>query len=182
MVYFYVIVIVQSIIFGFATKAVIRNKGYDDNWFWWGFCFGFIALIVACAKPQNIDYSFYNGQPSQPTYTSYRPSYGSSLSNAADKVRNEKLLAAGGWKCSCGRVHEPYVSSCTCGKSKSEVKDAAYKKKQEAEKKQVEEKKQAENMDEASKASAIKKYKELLDMGVITQEEFEAKKKQLLEV
>ena len=31
-----------------------------------------------------------------------------------------------------------------------------------------------------SSADEIKKYKELLDMGVITQEEFDAKKKQLL--
>ena len=31
-----------------------------------------------------------------------------------------------------------------------------------------------------SNADEIKKYKELLDMGVITQEEFDAKKKQLL--
>lgn len=33
---------------------------------------------------------------------------------------------------------------------------------------------------QASPAEEIKKYKELLDMGVITQEEFDAKKKQLL--
>ena len=33
---------------------------------------------------------------------------------------------------------------------------------------------------EASTADELKKYKELLDSGVITQEEFEEKKKQLL--
>ena len=33
---------------------------------------------------------------------------------------------------------------------------------------------------QASGADEIKKYKELLDMGIITQEEFDAKKKQLL--
>ena len=32
----------------------------------------------------------------------------------------------------------------------------------------------------ASNADELKKYKELLDMGAITQEEFDAKKKQLL--
>ena len=31
-----------------------------------------------------------------------------------------------------------------------------------------------------SPADELKKYKELLDMGIITQEEFDAKKKQLL--
>ena len=33
---------------------------------------------------------------------------------------------------------------------------------------------------QASPAEELKKYKELLDMGVVTQEEFEAKKKQIL--
>lgn len=45
--------IIWGVIWGYATKAVINNKGYDDNWFWWGFFFGFIALIVAVAKPEN---------------------------------------------------------------------------------------------------------------------------------
>lgn len=45
--------IIWGIVWGFATGAVIKNKGYDDNWFWWGFFFGFIALIVAVAKPEN---------------------------------------------------------------------------------------------------------------------------------
>lgn len=35
-------------------------------------------------------------------------------------------------------------------------------------------------MDESARVSAIKEYKELLDEGIITQEEFAAKKKQLL--
>lgn len=183
---YFIIVIVQAIIFGFATKIVIENKGYDDNWFWWGFFFGIIALLVACAKPQNINYSSYSSQPSQPTYTSFQTSNSSNLANAADKVRNEQLLAAGGWKCSCGRVHASYVSSCSCGKSKGEVKDAEFKKKQEEERKQAElekqeeAKKKCETMDESSKVSAIKEYKELMDAGIISQEEFEAKKKQLL--
>ena len=25
---------IPGIIFGIATNAVIRNKGYDENWFW----------------------------------------------------------------------------------------------------------------------------------------------------
>lgn len=183
---YFIIAIVQALVFGFATKIVIENKGYDDNWFWWGFFFGFIALIVACAKPQNINYTSSSSQPSQPAYTSYSSSYGSNLNKDANKAYNEQLLANGGWKCSCGRVQASYVSSCSCGRSKSEVLNAQYKKKQENERKQVElkkqeeVKKQVEAMDEMSKVSVIKEYKELMDAGAISQEEFEAKKKQLL--
>ncbi len=38
----------------------------------------------------------------------------------------------------------------------------------------------AEPDDEVKNISALKEYKELLDAGVITQEEFEAKKKAIL--
>lgn len=40
----------------------------------------------------------------------------------------------------------------------------------------------AQNITAASNADAIKKYKELLDSGIITQEEFDEKKKQLLKL
>ena len=69
---------------------------------------------------------------------------------------------------------------------KSNIADAEFKKKQEEERRQAEQKKQEEIkkqayvMDECNKVSAIKEYKELMDAGIITQEEFEAKKKQLL--
>ena len=36
------------------------------------------------------------------------------------------------------------------------------------------------NIQETSNADELKKFKELLDSGIITQEEFDAKKKQLL--
>lgn len=42
---------VQGAIWGFATNKIVENKGYDENWFWWGFFFGLIALLVALSKP-----------------------------------------------------------------------------------------------------------------------------------
>jgi len=38
-------------IWGVVTRNIIRNKGYQENWFWWGFFFGLIAVIVALSKP-----------------------------------------------------------------------------------------------------------------------------------
>ncbi len=54
-------------------------------------------------------------------------------------------------------------------------------------KKKVQESKTARNApvvvaSTTSAADEIKKFKELLDMGIITQEEFDAKKKQLLDL
>lgn len=42
---------VWGIIWGCVVNSVIQNKGYKENWFWWGFFFGFFALIVALTKP-----------------------------------------------------------------------------------------------------------------------------------
>lgn len=154
-----VVGIIQGIIFGFATQTIIESKGYRDNWFWWGFFFGLIALIVACAKPQN---------------TYYSPYQGGGLYKSADTLYNEQMMAEGGWKCSCGKVQASYVSSCSCGKSKREVLDAQDTKKQDVTKRL------AENTDEMRNVSAIKEYKELMDAGVISPDEFDAKKRQLL--
>lgn len=46
--------LVYGIIFGVVTNIVIKNKGYEENWFWWGFLFGVFALIVACTKPSKV--------------------------------------------------------------------------------------------------------------------------------
>lgn len=39
--------VVQLFVFGFATYYLIKSKGYRQNWFWFGFFFGLIALITA---------------------------------------------------------------------------------------------------------------------------------------
>ncbi len=92
-------------IWGIVIRKVIENKGYDDNWFWWGFFFGIFALIVAITKP-NVQ------QPSK------------EQKNAQEEQK------------------------------KSELDDL----------------------------SLLTKYKEMLDSGIITEEEFNAKKKELLKM
>ena len=45
--------IIWGIVWGIVVNKVIENKGYQENWFWWGFFFGVFALIIALTK-QNI--------------------------------------------------------------------------------------------------------------------------------
>ena len=101
--------IIWGVVWGTATQAVINNKGYEENWFFWGFFFGFIALIVACAKPVASSVNSTN-------------EYGKLIGN------NER-----------------------------------------------------KGVSEEEKADAILKYKNLLDVGAITQEEYEKKKNELLD-
>jgi hypothetical protein len=90
---------------GFATKAVINYKGYDDNWFWWGFFFGFIAFIVALGKPAGRS-SVYDNKTS------------AMIERAAKEDREAQMLSNDGWKCQCGRVNPSYTGTCVCGGSK----------------------------------------------------------------
>ena len=88
-----------------------------------------------------------------------------------DFAHNQQLLASGGWQCACGKVNASYVSSCACGRSKSGDLPA--------EPAPVVPEEPTEDT-EVRNAQAIREYKKLLDEGIITAEEFEAKKKQLL--
>ena len=88
-----------------------------------------------------------------------------------DHAHNQRILASGGWQCSCGSVNAFYISSCACGRSKNgelPAEPAAVVMEEPTEE------------TELRNAQAIREYKKLLDEGIITAEEFEAKKKQLL--
>lgn len=45
----------------------------------------------------------------------------SAMSLLTEEARERKTLKDGGWKCTCGRTNESYVSTCACGKNKREV-------------------------------------------------------------
>ncbi len=139
-------IIIWGVIWGAATQTVVDNKGYEENWFWWGFFFGFIALLVALSKPQ-----LYSTGP---------------LSlQLAREAEERRTMEAGGWKCVCGRLNPSYTGTCACGRSRQAVLAAAAEPALE---------------NEGATVRMIKQYKELLDSGAITQEEFEKKKREIL--
>ena len=55
-----VVSLIFSLIMGFATASVRESKGYGRSWFWLGFFFGLIPLIVACAIPASQYSEFYD--------------------------------------------------------------------------------------------------------------------------
>ncbi len=139
-------IIIWGVIWGAATQTVVDNKGYEENWFWWGFFFGFIALLVALSKPQ-----LYSTGPLSP--------------QLAREAEERRTMEAGGWKCVCGRLNPSYTGTCACGRSRQAVLAAAAEPALE---------------NEGATVRMIKQYKELLDSGAITQEEFEKKKREIL--
>ncbi|MCD8390926.1 MAG: SHOCT domain-containing protein, partial [Firmicutes bacterium] len=137
---------------GCAVNTVIKNKGYKENWFWWGFFFGIIALIVACTRPNLSERRIYQEQ-----YNAYR---------------DNKTIKTGGWKCPhCGSLNASYVGTCGCGREKP--KPVVNEPKNE---------KQTEIKNDLERLNMIKEYKSLLDSGIITQEEFDKKKAELIKL
>ena len=158
--------IIGGCVFGGITQTIINNKGYDENWFWWGFFFGWIPLVIAACKPEN------------PAYHRQTPAWVTSNQSAIAE-QNEDLLKKGGWRCKCGRINPSYTGTCACGMTKTAMLNPAPAPAQKVSTKQnekVEETVSTNNFEE------IKKYKELLDMGILTEEEFAVKKKELLKL
>ena len=151
--------LIWGLIWGYATKSVISNRGYDEKtantWSFYGFIFGIIAFFVAFSKPQ----------VQQPTVVNTVQRSG--LDSDGD------ILKKGGWKCSCGKVNYGYVSTCgLCRKTKEQAADEIYQREQEEQAKKAKEQ-EMENL------KYLSEYKQLLDNGIISQEEFD-KKKQLI--
>lgn len=107
---------VQGAIWGWAVNKIIENKGYRENWFWWGFFFGLLALIVALTKPD------------LPGTTEGTDSY----FGGGDSVVGRDYIFRGfgnerkttdvpaGWRCThCGKVNAGYVGTCGCGWDKA---------------------------------------------------------------
>ena len=206
----YVIIsICWGLIWGVVTKKIIENKGYNENWFWWGFFFGFFAMIVALSKPEVPRRSL--GEPKGLSYTGLSGNskhMGAPSSNnswvcicGARNMSAENICSRCGknrysspkkdisvkssslkntsWVCECGtRNSAAHLVCFKCGKEKREadspVKTAA--KENEA----VDPSKNKKDVSIGDTAEQIKSFKKLLDDGIITEEEFAAKKKQIL--
>ena len=94
----------------------------------------------------------------------------------ADQIKSiwyskDNAIPKGGWKCAkCGKIHPSYHSFCSCGAERYEGTAEA----------KASDEQQIKRDDDAF--TEIRKYKELLDDGIITYEEYEAKKQQLLDL
>ncbi|MCI7349539.1 MAG: SHOCT domain-containing protein [Ruminococcus sp.] len=159
---YFIATIALSIVWGVVTNKVIENKGYDENWFWWGFFFGIFALIVAITKPECHS-------------TEYKSIGESQLSKIAAEKEVKKKEESGYWTCRCGRLNAPYVTTCGCGTTAKERKEFLKKKEMYDNQKATQEK-------EIENINLLSKYKEMLDSGIISEEEFAAKKKELLKL
>lgn len=160
---YFIGIIIVSVICGFICKGISSNRGMEGG-FWWGFWLWIIGIIVVAvrpndSKPVSASTNTETDRTAQPSTTSYR-----------NRSQYEKsILDAGGWKCSkCGNVNHDYTLYCLCGNAKETSLTET----------PINTEKKGE--DSPTLAIELRQLKELVDDGIITQEEFEAKKKKLL--
>ena len=163
--------LVYGIIFGCVVKSMYEKKGYDGNrGFWLGFFLGVIGVIIAASKPDVSQR--YNHQA---TDDYVRKLQGLNSSKPLGQ-RTIQTLSTGEWICPrCNKINASYVGTCACGGTRREYE--AQKKAKETPKPAITESSEPKPVDPVQK---IKEYKELLDMGAITQEEYDKKKAELL--
>lgn len=100
-----------------------------------------------------------------------RPAYNSTSDYIAPLEKSEDI-----WKCAkCGRYNSGYA--CECGILKG---DSALLEKQQAERNRQKSEEKVKSDKEVENLQKLKAYKDLLDSGVISQEEFDKKKMELL--
>ena len=141
-------------VWGACTRQNVIDKGYENGfaYFVLGFFLGFIGFIIAYVKPDLKK----EEQERMMRDIYYR-------TQAADKARQQPIQADNNWRCSCGAMNRPDEAVChRCGTAKEKPKQ------------------NTSNQSAEKVGDELKKYKEMLDQGLITQEDFDAKKKQLL--
>lgn len=162
MVYLIATIVVGTIC-GFVTKSINESKGYYGG-FAWGFFLGVIGIIVVACRQDCVSSSY--------GASNYLPNseMDERIRIANKESEENRLIREGGWRCNkCNKVNPRYQSTCDCGMIWTKNKDYL-----------EEQKKLAETNSVQASKEELKSYKEMLDEGLITQEEFDAKKKQLL--
>lgn len=147
---YFILYIVDGLIFGFVCRAIVAGKGYTsengytNHGFAWGFWLGIIGVIV-CACKREIPMTYEEKE--------------NSITDKADVISMD-LESNGFWKCpNCGKLYSKYATECECGYVKPVDIDVS---------------------DENKRIEQLKQYKELLDNGAITEEEYDEVKGRIL--
>ena len=179
---FAILLVIVAVVSICIRWSYMRDKGYGREMMWLHFFHDVPIRVIdrldetysnryyapssgKSAKKQGVDIDSY------PAWygANYAPEIAAvMLQRQQASAINDQLLASGGWKCACGKVNAVYISSCSCGRNK----DGALPPQPQPAVQEI--------YNETKNAAAIREYKRLMDDGIITPEEFEVKKKQLL--
>ncbi len=146
--------IIVCCIFGVVTKKINESKGYYGG-FAWGFWLGIIGIIIVSCKPA-VRSSYSNPQNMPNGYREER--------------ENPLAYSNGGWRCEfCDRANPGHKMLCDCGRSRNE-----------SEQKKARLRAEGAKQGKTVKEIQLEGAKKMLDDGLITQEEYEEKRRKIL--
>ena len=95
-----VIALIIDYVIAKKFEEIAEMKGHEGNtYFWFTFLLGMVGMLMVIALPTLLE----EDEP--------KPSI----------IMPRTTVQADEWKCTCGRIHKQYVSSCSCGASKHEA-------------------------------------------------------------
>ena len=111
--FFYLLGIVIALIINIVTAikfaAIAEMKGHEGNtYFWFTFLLGMVGMLMVIALPTLLE----KDEP-KPSLEKDDPK--------PSIIMPRTTVQADEWKCTCGRIHKQYVSTCSCGASKNEA-------------------------------------------------------------
>jgi len=164
--------IISGLIFGWICKGISERRGMEGG-FWWGFFLWLIGVIIVAVRPK--DEKSQESLLDNTTHIFFCPNCKKAYSGLSAK-NNTKCLACGGMLMETTVLADTWrsYSEFTKDEMKRAFMNGQYLRNDNVAPRF------STSPSPASGADEIKKYKELMDSGIITQEEFEAKKKQIL--
>lgn len=150
-----VVTIIVACVMGVITKKINESKGYYGG-FAWGFWLGIIGIIVVACRS---DARRSDGSGSQYMSGGY-----------GGERENPLAYSGSGWTCAfCGRGNPGYKNLCDCGRSKNE-----------SDQKRARAVAAEPTHGKTAREVQLEGAKKMLDDGLITNEEYEAKKNRIL--
>ena len=99
-----IIVLIINYIIAKKFSDIAEMKGHEGStYFWFTFIFGVVGMLMVIAVPEVL----IEEAPEQSI------------------IKPKDTVGVGEWKCTCGKIHKDYETSCVCGVTKiSSVKQA----------------------------------------------------------
>ena len=118
-----VIALIIDYVIAKKFEEIAEMKGHEGGtYFWFTFFLGVVGMLMVVALP---DVS--QNRTTQPS--GVVPTASPSVQSRVYSATQGGVGSAGSdeWKCTCGRIHKNYESSCVCGATKFEAKAAQNK-------------------------------------------------------
>ena len=161
--------LIVRIALGVATKMLNEERGHRGG-FWWGIILGVIGLIIVIVRKEGNATSDSQKENNNGEGLFERLAREKREEDAKHTRLGRGGNSSGSWICPrCGTNNPNYVGTCGCGQYSIHVDTTNYQSKPKIKKD-----------DELVNQKKLYAYKELLDNGIITQEDYDKKKTELI--